>query len=357
MPAMGGVPAAFVPSGVTSYFRAHLPDVPHLDLSGDLYRLDATSLKGLATGMIHAFDRDGQRLPQIYRPGTTEQRHTRLEDVDLSGLEASGRALADQLREAEREIEAEVETLVRQFEEQLAMAQQELATLHRQLDGLVRHQLMAEWAWLEADFDELVDMLAVVRAGHVLDGRDGAALREAVRHGRVSVLRARAELGDLLDLASCAVPTFDHQERLAWLLDEPLLGYWLQTYVRGHVQLMLARSLLLYACGDTSAVRAGQLRQRLLEQSAMWSRDAETLTGYARLRVELPDASQLPKAGVNPMTWAGGFRRMKAQRRRRTINDGLEELETMVGVVAVPLRETWAGLPASVGVQLPFDLS
>lgn len=298
---------------------------------------------------MYAFDADGQRLPQICKPGVGEPRFTRLLDVDTSEIEMALGSLESQLQDAEAEVEAAVAVLIEQFEEQLRAAQEQIHELHWKLDGLVRHQLVTEWAWLEADFMELVDMIAIVHSGDVLDRDDHAALREAVRHASLSVLRARGELTDLLKLARAGKPEVAHVERLDSHLRDPMLRYWLQSYVRGQVQLMVAYSLLLYACPEQDRVRTGQLRQRLLSQSRTWTADAEALIGFAKWRADVPEAPVRRK--LDPRRF------MPHEPAELELNGLLEAMELEVQVVAAPLTQTWVGLPASVGVRLPMDLT
>ena len=336
MPAVGGVPAVFTGDDVVwEFLKPKFPDLSHLELEGQIYKLDQRSQTALADGKVFAFDREGARMPQLYRPGIGETQFVRLEDVDTSGIDA---AVAESEASA-AEANAAVALLVEQFNEQLRHAQEQITALHEQLDSIVRHQLVTEWAWLEVDFVELVDMIALVRAGELLDADDHAALREAVRHAHLSVLRARGELEDLFQLVATGTPQLRDRQLLGSHLTNPMSAYWLQSYTRGQVQLMLARSLLLYARREPDPVRIGQLRQRLLDQSRAWTADADALSQYARSPLNV--AAQ------------GRLRRRKA----KELNGMLADLEEETEVIAAPLDETWAGLPASVGVELPIQPS
>lgn len=336
MPAMGGVPAVFTADGlVWDFLGPKFPDLSHLQLEGHIFKLDERSRDALADGKVFASDRDGARMPQLYRPGEGENQFVRLEDVDTSAIDAA----AAELDAAADEVNAAVAVLVDQFNEQLRHAQEQIAELHEKLDSIVRHQLVTEWAWLETDFVELVDMIALVRSGEPLTGADHAALREAVRHAHLSVVRARGELTELFDLVATGTPDVRHRGQLRSHLADPMSQYWLQSYVRGQVQLMLARSLLLYGHREPGPVRTGQLRQRLLDQSRAWTADADALKQYARSPLDVEAQ--------------GRFRKRKA----KDLNNLLAELNEETDVVAAPLSKTWAGLPASVGVELPLPAS
>lgn len=334
LPAIGGVPAEFSADGVVWDFLAlKFPDLSRLEIEGQIYKLDERSRTALADGKVFASDRDGARMAQLFRPGKGETQLVRLEDFDTSAIDAAVAEFDDQAAE----VNAAVALLVEQFNEQLRNAQEEIAGLHEKLDSIVRHQLVTEWAWLEVDFVELVDMIALIRAGEPLSGADHAALREAVRHAHLSVLRARGELTELFDLVATGTPDLRHREQLRSHLANPMSRYWLQSYARGQVQLMLARSLLLYGHSEPGPVRNGQLRQRLLDQSRAWTADADALSQYARSPLDI--AAQ------------GRLRRRKAKQ----LNNLLAELNEETDVVAAPLSRTWAGLPASVGVELPLQ--
>jgi hypothetical protein len=267
------------------------------------------------------------RFPQIQTPGQRDARFVRLEEPDLSSVYAA--------EEAQAEVEAAVALLVDQFNEELQHANDEISRLHRQLDSLVRHQLVTEWASMETDFVELVDMIAVIASGEKLSDQDFAALRDAVRHAHASVIRARGELQGFFELADHGMADVSHLEPLRANLADPMMAYWLQSYARGQVQLMLARSLLLYGRADHGPAREGQLRQRILDQSLMWTADVDSLTRYAESLLDVESFGRLRR------------------RKPKQVNAVLRDLRREVRVIAAPLETTWAGLPAAVGVKLP----
>jgi hypothetical protein len=334
MPAIGGIPAVFQSGGVVSYFLdVTFPDLSDVAarLDGQIYKVDDESQAQLASGKAFKSAGTGARFPQIHTPGQRDARFVRLEDPDLSSVYAA----AAEMEESRAEVEAAVALLVDQFNEELRRANDEIARLHRQLGSLVRHQLITEWAWLETDFAELVDMIAVVAAGEKLTDRDFAALREAVRHAHASVIRARGELQGLFELANHGVADVSHLDPLRVSLADPMVAYWFQSYARGQVQLMLARSLLLYGRADHGPTREGQLRQSILDQSRMWTTDADSLTKYAESLLDVESF--------------GRWRRRKPKQ----VNAVLRDLRQEVKVIAAPLEATWAGLPTAVGVKLP----
>jgi hypothetical protein len=123
MPAIGGVPAVFTADGVVWDFLApKFPDLSHLKLEGQIYKLDERSRTALADGKIFASDRDGARMPQLYRQGKGETQFIRLEDVDTSAIDAA----AAELDAVADEVNAAVALLVEQFNEQLRDAQEEI---------------------------------------------------------------------------------------------------------------------------------------------------------------------------------------------------------------------------------------
>jgi hypothetical protein len=337
MPAIGGIPAVFQSGGVVSHFlNVTFPDLTDVaaSLDGHIYRVDVESQAQLASGKVFKGADTGARFPQIHTPGERDARFVRLEDLDLSSVYVA----AAEMEETQAEIEAAYALLVDQFNEELQRANDEIARLHRQLDSLVRHQLVTEWASMETDFVELVDMIAVVASGEKLTDQDFAALREAVRHAHASVIRARGELQGFFELAKDGMAHVGHFEPLRASLADPMMAYWLQSYARGQVQLMLARSLLLYGDTDHGPAREGQLRQRIFDQSRMWTADVDSLTRYAE---SLLDVESL-----------GWLRRRKPKQ----VNALLRDLRREVKVIAAPLETTWAGLPAAVGVKLPGGL-
>ena len=114
-----------------------------------------------------------------------------------------------------------------------------------------------------------------------------------------------------------------------------MTAYWLQSYARGQVQLLLARSLLLYGHVDIGPAREGQLRQRILDQSRTWTADVDALTKYAESRLDVESLGRIRR------------------RKPKQVNAVLRDLRHEVRVIAAPLETTWAGLPAAVGVKLP----
>ena len=188
---------------------------------------------------------------------------------------------------------------------------------------------------METDFVELVDVIAVVAAGDKLCDLDIAALREAVRHAHASVIRARGELQGFFELANHGTAHVSHLDPLRASLADPMMAYWLQSYARDQVQLMLARSLLLYGRADHEPTREGQLRQRILDQSRMWTADVDSLTEYAESVLDVESFGRLRR------------------RKPKQVNAVLRDLRREVKVIAAPLETTWAGFPAAVGVKLP----